>query len=1401
MKLQNNRIISFITILSIIIGISQSVSAGKYMETIIDPFAKMYDSDAIVSNELIERKSSIEADAEHEATLPTRNVDLSSGLNTTKEALVQQLTDEIEDELNDNYRHDRYIVKYKSKSHPGINSIISNGRFQINEVVPIGNETTERIMLVDKVNPAEFADLLRSNNSELQIEYIQPDFKLSPDGLSMNVIDSSKPDAMIESISEPIEQSDGFEKASNDSIIIEELIIENIDNEANYDKSEIIDSENDDNYDIDNGELEDIEEADELEEVEEAKEIEDYEVTKNEDEDDNSLIEIHNKNPVLIAVIDTGVDSSHNMLQGYIADGWDFVNNTNVIYDPAYPLASAHGTHICGIIAQIAQETDAAVQIMPLKVFENGVAYTSDVIAAIIYAADHGADIINCSFGSTYDNPALYEAISNTNALFVCAAGNFRRDLDIAPTYPSSYRLPNIISVASVNANGAFSYFSNYSPNLVDITAVGRDVYSALPNNETGPLTGTSMSAAYVSGAAAAVCAAAGTNGRQAPESIRDALLYSADHLSNLQNKVSGGRRANLYNSVSGINGDDLDLSPEDDYDVHGYQPDEGELLRLFSGNSYTKVEGEYYHSIALSGYGELWAWGYNGYGQLGDGTTVDSNKPIPVLLSNVIDISAGNGYNLAVKSDGTVWSWGVNYSGQLGDGSTVDRAIPVQAPGLTGVVSVAAGDNNSLALKNDGTVWAWGSNYNGTLGDGTWSGKMSPVQVSGLTNVAAISVGGSRCYALKEDGAVWAWGLNGNGLLGIGTTTSVNIPTQLNNLDGITKITAGRYSCFAIKENGAVYAWGDNSYGQLGDGTTADRSIPVQVISLNNVSAIIAGKFHSIALKNDGTVWAWGNNVCGQLGDGTIINNATPSQINSLSGINYVASKGDHSLVIKNDNTVWSWGYNSYGQLGVGSYLGSKIPVQVGLPVITTINIPADISTWGSHTLKIDSDGVLWAWGINNQGQLGNGTNQQEIIPIMQSLTNIVNVASGLQHSLALKNDGTVWSWGGNSYGQLGDGTVIDKNTPLQIPGLYGVVSIAAGFYHSIVLKDDGTVWALGSNGGVVGDGTILKRASPVQVINLTNVIAISAGAYYNLACKSDGTVWAWGSNYNGELGDGTNTDRTAPVQVSNLTNIDTIIAGGYHSIALNRNGTIWVWGKNNYGQLGDGTLINKNTPVQIDCITDIISISAGRMHSLAVKTDGTVWGWGFNAVGQLGNGSHSNSVYPVQVSNLSNVVMVSAGEDNSRAMKTDGSMWAWGYNASGELGDGTTVSKNTPVEITFLSRKKTIINIVQNQSIIIAINASKVETFINNGNPMPFNFEYDPSDIQLDDFAIQTVAPIVNAGYVPDTPLSIISHSNGVLVFTVDMDIPIGSDWSGVLTYMRFSALKTGMTSISLS
>jgi alpha-tubulin suppressor-like RCC1 family protein/PKD repeat protein len=293
------------------------------------------------------------------------------------------------------------------------------------------------------------------------------------------------------------------------------------------------------------------------------------------------------------------------------------------------------------------------------------------------------------------------------------------------------------------------------------------------------------------------------------------------------------------------------------------------------------------------------------------------------------------------------------------------------------------------------------------------------------------------------------------------------------------------------------------NGNGQLGDGTTEDRHTPVQVSGLATVTvtAVAAGDAHSMALTADNTVWTWGVNDNGQLGDGTTTERDAPGQLSGLTGITAIAAGAHHSLALKSNGTIWGWGLNDNGQLGDGTTTERETPVQVS--------------------------------GLTGV---------------------IIAIAAGEKHSLALMGDGTVWAWGNNDNGQLGDGTLAERHAPVKVASLAAITAIAAGNLHSLALTGDGAVWSWGDNEfGQLGDGTTDDRSTPVSVSSLSGIVtAIAGGDSYTFVLKASGTAWMWGNNGNGQLGDGSTTDRYTPLPVYGLSEVTAIAGKGYHALAL---------------------------------------------------------------------------------------------------------------------------------------------------------------------------------------------------------------------------------------------------------
>jgi alpha-tubulin suppressor-like RCC1 family protein len=337
-------------------------------------------------------------------------------------------------------------------------------------------------------------------------------------------------------------------------------------------------------------------------------------------------------------------------------------------------------------------------------------------------------------------------------------------------------------------------------------------------------------------------------------------------------------------------------------------------------------------------------------------------------------------------------------------------------------------------------------------------------------------------------------------------------------------------------------------------------------------------------------------------------------------------------------------------------------------------------------HSVALKTDGTVWTWGYNNNGQLGNGSFSASSTPVqVTDLSQVTAIAAGTYHTVALKNDGTVWTWGYNSSGQLGNGSTTARNRPVQVNGLPNIAAIAAGTDHTVALGYDGTVWTWGDNSaGQLGTGNTTDSGIPVQVAGLSGITAIAAGWHHTITIKTDGTVWSWGDNGSGQLGNGTITGSSSPVKVSNLTDVTSIAGGGYHSVALTSTGTVWSWGENSKGQLGNSTVTNSSVPVAATGLTGVTAISAGAYHSVALKSDTTVWSWGNDStIGHPSNGT-VNSAWPVQMAGLNGITAIGAGYNHTVAIKSDGTGWAWGYNLAGQLGNATaSISSSKPVPV----------------------------------------------------------------------------------------------------------------------
>jgi alpha-tubulin suppressor-like RCC1 family protein len=359
---------------------------------------------------------------------------------------------------------------------------------------------------------------------------------------------------------------------------------------------------------------------------------------------------------------------------------------------------------------------------------------------------------------------------------------------------------------------------------------------------------------------------------------------------------------------------------------------------------------------------------------------------------SPVIQVWGGGRHTMALLSDGSVWTWGSDVSGKLGDGNISpsynvtnnDSFVPlrVHGPGNTGylssIVAISAGESHNTALRSDGTVWAWGWNAFGQLGNGSTNDAWTPVPVSGLSNVVAISGRAYHCLALKSDGTVWGCGWNASGQLGIGSAAPAGVtsPVQVIGLTNPATISAGYTTSLALMSNGTLLTWGTDRKGEMGQTSPNIFSYhPIPVLGISNVVSVSDDFQEPEALSSDGSIWMWGWNNLGQLGNGNTNDQHIPARVLNLTNMIFAGPTGDrNNCAIRADHTVWTWGRNYNGQLGIGTADQNAHPLPMQVPPFGKANVIL-VQTPDWHSLALEADGTLWAWGSNDHGQLGNGS------------------------------------------------------------------------------------------------------------------------------------------------------------------------------------------------------------------------------------------------------------------------------------------------------------------------------------------------------------------------------------------------------------------------------------------
>ncbi len=339
------------------------------------------------------------------------------------------------------------------------------------------------------------------------------------------------------------------------------------------------------------------------------------------------------------------------------------------------------------------------------------------------------------------------------------------------------------------------------------------------------------------------------------------------------------------------------------------------------------------------------------------------------------VAVVAGASHTCIALADGTVRCWGWNGWGQLGEGGQNDRGVPTAVSGLTNVVELSAGHQHTCARVDGGTVRCWGQYIHGSV-DPAGGARYTPTVVANLTGAVELSAGRSHQCARLEGGTVRCWGYNFYGQLGDGTTISRPDPVEVLNVSGAVGLASGELHNCALLAGGKAICWGTNSYGQLGDGTTEGiRATPSAQASITGVAQMALGASYSCARLTDGTIGCWGRNEGGQLGSLTPAYSLLPVPAGAIANSVSIVANASHACAGLEDGAAVCWGNNNAGQLGYDGAMQASLPSVEGLSGVN------QLALGGSHTCALVSGNVM-CWGLNYFGQLGDGTQISRATP-----------------------------------------------------------------------------------------------------------------------------------------------------------------------------------------------------------------------------------------------------------------------------------------------------------------------------------------------------------------------------------------------------------------------------------
>mgnify|MGYP000914713683 CR=1 FL=1 len=735
-----------------------------------------------------------------------------------------------------------------------------------------------------------------------------------------------------------------------------------------------------------------------------------------------------------------------------------------------------------------------------------------------------------------------------------------------------------------------------------------------------------------------------------------------------------------------------------------------GEYLEQVNGR--LDVGGS--HACAVADDGQLFCWGENSSGQLGVGSTVDADEPVAVSPlpppGRAQAVALGSSFTCALLVDGAVSCWGTNNYGQLGNGTTDpldEPPTPVELPAPGFATQITAGEDFVCALLGDGAITCWGDDEDGQLAngaDGDQTAPPAPIDLPGSGVAVSVSAGEDHACAILSDGAVTCWGRGDQGRLGYGDTLEVEEPTELVSLPSpgtATAVAAGsRHTCVVLTD-GDVTCWGSDSEGSLGNGgaSSADVLSPPTPISMPgglNALVIAAHNGTTCAVVSTGDVTCWGSANSYRLGTGSLTDAPSPTGPVDLSAAAFAVAVGSSTVCALVGSEVVCWGGDSSGTAGVGAANGNALLPSDPFDVPGANPVVGLGSYLGGTCSVQQTSGTVRCWGLNDDGQLGQGTSDSDphdtptTAALLPAPNNASMVDGYMEHVCARQTGGEVACWGLDQSGQVGNGAATSGEEPtpvaVTLPAPGTALDVAAGYAFTCAVLSDGDITCWGDDSdGQLGNGAttgvVHAPPAPITLPSPGTAVAVDAGNSFACAVLSNNTVTCWGADNNGQAGNGSGSsaDVTAPPAAITLPSPGTatdVQAGLGHACALLTDGKVACWGDDIFGSVGNGpsgSTVSAPVLITLPSPGTASALALGWRHSCALLTDGSVTCWGHNSGGQLGqNDRTSRDAPPAPIALPADAVAITAGEAHTCAALTTGEVTCWGDDQYGQLGDG---------------------------------------------------------------------------------------------------------------------------------